>query len=317
MSEKVKVILDCDPGHDDAIAILLAAANPKIEIKAITTVAGNVEVEKTTLNALKVCEIANLDVPVAQGADRPLVRKRETAPDIHGDSGMDGPQLPNPTRSTIDEHGVDVIIREVMNSDGDIVLVPTGPLTNIALAMIREPKIIPKIKEIVLMGGGTFGNWTPAAEFNIFVDAEAAKVVYESGVPITMFGLDLTHQVQATNETAERYAKIGNQVSDFVVELLEFFMKTYKEVFGFDGAPIHDACCVAYCIDPTIFTTKKVRVDIETKGEHTYGMTCVDVLGVTGREPNVNFAEKVDVERFWDMLEDALKHYSNEGVVRG
>jgi purine nucleosidase len=318
VSEKIKVIMDCDPGHDDAIAILLAAANPKIEIKAITTVAGNVEVEKTTTNALKVCEIANLhNIPVAKGAAKPLFRKRESAPEIHGDSGMDGPQLPNPKRTIVDEHAVDLIIRELLNSDGDIVLIPTGPLTNIAMAMIREPKIIPKIKEIILMGGGTFGNWTPAAEFNIFVDAEAAKIVFESGAPITMFGLDLTHQVQATEETVERFSRIGNKVSDFVVELLKFFMKTYREVFGFEGAPIHDACCVAYVIDPTIFKTKKVRVDIETKGEFTYGMTCVDLLGVTKRTPNVNFAEKVDIEKFWDLLEEALHYYSNEGVNRG
>jgi purine nucleosidase len=311
LTEKVKVIIDCDPGHDDAIAILLAAANPKLDIRAITTVSGNAEVEKTTLNALKVCEIARLqDIPVAKGADRPLFRKRETASEIHGESGMDGPLLPSPTRSIVKEHAVDVIIREVMESEGDITLVPTGPLTNIAMAMIREPKIIPKIKEIVLMGGGTFGNWTPAAEFNIFADAEAAKIVYESTVPITMLGLDLTHQAIATTEIVERFSAIKNPVADFVVELLKYFMKTYKKVFGFNGAPIHDACAVAYCIDPSIFTTKKVRVDIETKGEYSYGMTVIDLLGVTKKEPNVNFVQTLNQEKFWNLLENALIYYS-------
>lgn len=278
---KRKIIIDCDPGHDDAIAILLAGANPNVEIVAITTVAGNAEVEKTTLNALKVCELAGLThVPVAKGAGQPLVRKRQTAADIHGDSGMDGPLLPHPTKTVEQEHAVDLIIRKLMESDGDISLVPVGPLTNIAMAMRKEPAILSKIQEIiVIMGGGTFGNTTPAAEFNIYVDAEAAKVVFESGVPITMMGLDLTHQAIVTEDIHERILNVDNRISHFVHELLNFFAHTYKEVFGFAGAPIHDACCVAYCIDPTAFGTKKLRVDIETKGEHTYGMTVVDRSG--------------------------------------
>ncbi|QJD85758.1 nucleoside hydrolase [Cohnella herbarum] len=310
-TEVRKIIIDCDPGHDDAIAILLAGANPKVELIGITTVAGNAEVDKTTINALKVCEIAGLkDVPVAKGSAQPLVRKRETAADIHGDSGMDGPSLPAPTKTIAAEHAVDFIIRELLASDGDITLIPVAPLTNIAMAMRKEPAIVPKIREIVLMGGGTFGNWTPAAEFNIFVDAEAAKVVFESGVPLTMFGLDLTHKAQATPEIQERFKQIGNPVSDFVVELLQFFMHTYKEVFGFDGAPVHDACCVAYCIDPSIFTCRKLHVDIETKGEFSYGMTVVDMLGVTGKEPNVNVALELDQDKFWDMMIGTMSNYS-------
>jgi len=308
-----KIIIDCDPGHDDAIAILLGAANPNVELVGITTVAGNAEVEKTTVNALKVCEIAGLtDLPVAKGSGQPLVRKRETAADIHGDSGMDGPSLPDPTKTIVGEHAVDFIIRQLLASDGDITLVPVGPLTNIAMAIRKEPAIMPKIREIVLMGGGTFGNWTPAAEFNIFVDAEAAKVVFESGVPLTMFGLDLTHKALATPEIQARIQAIGNPVSGFVVELLQFFMHTYKEVFGFDGAPIHDACCVAYCIDPSVFTCRKLHVDIETQGEFTYGMTVVDMLGVTGKEPNVNVALELDTEKFWDMMISTLANYSDK-----
>ncbi|WP_189013119.1 nucleoside hydrolase [Paenibacillus marchantiophytorum] len=308
---KRKIIIDCDPGHDDAIAILLAGANPYVELVAITTVAGNAEVEKTTVNALKVCELAGIThIPVAKGAGQPLLRVRQTAADIHGDSGMDGPTLPHPQKSEEQEHAVDLLIRKLMESDGDITLVPVAPLTNIALAMRKEPAILGKIQEIVIMGGGTFGNTTPAAEFNIYVDAEAAKIVFESGVPITMMGLDLTHQAIVTDEIHQRILDVDNNVSHFVHELLGFFAHTYKEVFGFAGAPIHDACCVAYCIDPTAFGTKKLRVDIETKGEHTYGMTVVDLLGVTGREPNVNVAFTLDQDKFWDMLIQTLKNYT-------
>ncbi|WP_027965336.1 nucleoside hydrolase [Halalkalibacillus halophilus] len=305
-----KVILDCDPGHDDAISLILAAANDKLKIEAITTVAGNVEVDKTTLNALRVCDIIGLDVPVAEGSNRPMVNERQIAESIHGDSGLDGPNLPEvPSRKAIDQHAVDLIIEKVLASDGDITLVPTGPLTNIAMAMVKEPKIVPKIQEIVIMGGGTFGNWTPAAEFNIWVDAEAAKVVFESGVPLAVFGLDVTHQAQATAETIERFGKIDTKVAEFVVELLHFFKKTYKEVFDFDGAPIHDACTVAYLIDPSIFEMKHVRVDIETKGEFAYGMTCVDLLSVTGREPNAYYGVGLQQEKFWDLLAEALASY--------
>lgn len=308
-----KIILDCDPGHDDAIAIILASSKVSdLKIEAITTVAGNIEVEKNTLNTLKICDIIGLEhVPVAQGADRPLVREREIAAEIHGETGLDGPLLPeNPTKQTIDKHGVDVIIEKLLNSDEAITLVPTGPLTNIALAMIKEPKITSKIREIVLMGGGTFGNWTPAAEFNIWVDAEAAKVVFNSGVPITMFGLDVTHQAIATDEIRNELSQINNSVAQFVSDLLKFFAKTYKEVFGFDGPPIHDACTIAYLINPSIFELRHVHVGVETKGEQTYGMTVVDTLGVTGNEPNVHFAYKLDSNKFWDLMIRALNSYN-------
>jgi purine nucleosidase len=179
------------------------------------------------------------------------------------------------------------------------------------MAMRREPAILPKIQEIVIMGGGTFGNWTPAAEFNIYVDADAAKVVYESGVPITMMGLDLTHQALATHEVADRIASINNPAAQFVSELLVFFRKTYLDVFGFEHPPVHDVCSVAYCIDPSVVECRKLRVDIETKGELTYGMTLVDTLGVTGLEPNVNVAMKLHHTKFWDMVVEALESYSS------
>lgn len=308
----MRVILDCDPGHDDAIAIILAASKiSPLDIVGITTVSGNVEVEKNTLNALKICDIIGLRAPVAKGAERPMVKPIEIAKEIHGATGLDGPELANtPVSKAIDEHGVDFIINELKKTNEPITLVPTGPLTNIALALIKEPSIKTNIKEIVLMGGGTFGNWTPAAEFNIYVDPEAAKVVFESEIPIRMFGLDITHKVLATEKTVKELNKINNKIAKFVAELLLFFMKTYKEHFDFTGAPIHDACTVAHLIDPTIFSFQDVHVAIETKGEHSYGMTVVDHLGVTGKVPNVKFAYELDEKKFWSLFHKALAAYA-------
>ena len=304
------VILDCDPGHDDAISIIIAAsAASDLNILGITTVAGNVEVEKNTINTLKICELLELDVPVVQGARRPLVKASEFAPEIHGETGMDGPELPDPQIEVTEGHAVDFIIEQVMNSSEQVTLVPTGPLTNIAMALIKEPRIIENIDEIVLMGGGTFGNWTPAAEFNIFVDAEAAKVVYDSSVPVTMFGLDVTHQVIATEDIIERVGKIDNKIAVFVKELLIFFGETYKNHFGFNGGPIHDACTTMYLLKPELFKTEYLNVTVETKGEYSYGMTVIDTLSVTGREPNTNVAFGVDTEAFWRLFEEILKSF--------
>ncbi|SDK26089.1 nucleoside hydrolase [Lacicoccus qingdaonensis] len=304
------VILDCDPGHDDAISIIIGASKRSaLNILGITTVAGNVEVEKNTVNALKVSELIGLDVPVVEGAVHPLVRESEIAPEIHGETGMDGPVLKDPAKEKTPGHAVDFIIGQVKNSDGKVTLVPTGPLTNIALALIKEPSIKDNIDEIVLMGGGTFGNWTPAAEFNIYVDAEAAKVVYESGLPVTMFGLDVTHQVIADTAVIDRVGKIENDIAVFVKELLVFFAETYKDHFGFPGGPIHDACTTMYLINPEMFTFEDVNVTIETKGEATYGMTVVDLLKTTGRPENVKFATGVDTETFWNIFQDVLVSY--------
>ncbi|WP_411844156.1 nucleoside hydrolase [Salinicoccus sp. HZC-1] len=308
-----KVILDCDPGHDDAIAIIIAASKRShLNILGITTVAGNVSVEKNTVNALKICELLDLDVPVYKGSQRPMVKRSEIAPEIHGETGMDGPALPEPMKTHEDQHAVDFIIETVKSSKGKVTLVPTGPLTNIAMALVKAPEIKNNIEEIVLMGGGTFGNWTPAAEFNIYVDAESAKVVFESGVPVTMFGLDVTHQVIADQRIQERYAKIDNGIADFVSELLVFFGEAYRDHFGFEGGPIHDACTAMYLLKPDLFEFKNVHVDIETKGEFTYGMTAVDLLGVTGSQPNTKFAESVNREEFWNIFEDILISYNKE-----
>lgn len=304
------VILDCDPGHDDAISIIIAASGVSdLNILGITTVAGNVEVEKNTINTLKICELLGLDVPVVQGARRPMVKESEIAPEIHGETGMDGPVLPDPQMQVTSGHAVDFIIEQVMNSSEPVTLVPTGPLTNIAMALIKEPRIIENIDEIVLMGGGTFGNWTPAAEFNIFVDAEAAKVVYDSTAPVTMFGLDVTHQVIATEDIIERVSKIDNEIAVFVKELLIFFGETYKNHFGFNGGPIHDACTTMYLLKPELFKTEYLNVTVETKGEYSYGMTVIDTLSVTGREPNTNVALGVNTDEFWTLFEEILNSF--------
>lgn len=308
---KHKIILDCDPGHDDAIAILLAAHHPEIELLAITTVAGNQSLEKTTLNALKVCSLANIrDVSIAAGMDRPLVRPARHAPEIHGASGMDGPNIPDPDIEPVSQHGVDLLIDLLMQSDGDITLVPTGPLTNIASAMRREPAILPKIKAISLMGGAiALGNRIPSAEFNIWADPEAAAIVFNSGCPITMCPLEVTHQALATDDIVSYLRMVGRPVTTFVADLLVFFGSTYRSVFGFPAPPVHDPCAVAAVVDPSIIHAHHMRVEIETLGEWTSGRTVCDAYGVLGLEPNARVGYALDAPRFWDMLVSTLLTY--------
>jgi inosine-uridine nucleoside N-ribohydrolase len=308
---KHKIILDCDPGHDDAIAILLAAHHPEIDLLAITTVAGNQSVEKTTRNALKVCSLANIrQVPIAKGMDRPLLRPAHHAPDIHGESGMDGPQVPEPDIELDPRHGVDLLIELLLNSDGDITLVPTGPLTNIATAMRREPAIIPKISAISLMGGAMgLGNVTPAAEFNIHTDPEAAEIVFGCGRPITMVPLEVTHQALATEEVTGRLRAAQRPVAIFAADLLVFFASTYHDVFGFPAAPVHDPCAVAAVIDPTILRAHNMYVAIETGSPLTTGRTVCDVYGKFGKQPNARVGYALDVARFWNMVIDTILSY--------
>jgi len=306
-----RIILDCDPGHDDAIAILLAAHSPALTLEAITTVAGNQTVEKTARNALRVCSLAGIrDVPIAAGMTRPLVRELRVAADIHGSSGLDGPTLPEPDLALAPLHAVDLLIEKLLASDGDITLVATAPLTNIAAALRREPRIIPKIQEIVLMGGAIgLGNTTPAAEFNIYVDPEAAHAVFTCGRPLTMIGLDVTHQAQATPAVRERIRALGTPVAQLVDGLLEFFADTYLQVFGFPAPPVHDPCAVARVIDPTLLRAKPMHVDIELRGEHTDGRTVCDLYGSTGQPANAEVGLELDVPRFWDLLIDTLASY--------
>jgi inosine-uridine nucleoside N-ribohydrolase len=311
-----RILLDCDPGHDDAIAILLAARSPMLHLEAITTVAGNQTLEKTTRNALKVCSVAGIrDVPIAAGMDRPLVRPLRVAADIHGASGLDGPSLPEPDLTPAPIHGVDLLIERLLASDGDLTIVATGPLTNVAAALRREPRIAPKIQQIVLMGGAIgLGNVTPAAEFNIYVDPEAAHVVFTCGRPVTMIGLDVTHQAQATPEVRSRIRALGSPVAHLVDDLLGFFAETYHHVFGFAAPPVHDPCAVALVIDPTLIRSQSMPVDIELIGEWTAGRTVCDVHGVTGRPANARVGLELDVPRFWDLLIQTLATYGEQPV---
>lgn len=311
-----KIILDCDPGHDDAIALLLAHGSPEIELLAVTTVVGNQTLEKVTRNALAVARVAGIhDIPFAAGCPRPLVRSIETAPDIHGESGMDGPVLPEPTTTLDPRHAVDLIIDTIMSHDpGTITLVPTGALTNIALAVRKEPRIASRVKEVVLMGGGYHvGNWSPVAEFNIKIDPEAAHIVFNESWPVVMVGLDLTHQALATPDVVQTIAGIGTAPAAFVVELLEFFGHMYKDAQGFDHPPVHDPCAVAYLIDPSVMTVRRAPVDIELTGTLTLGMTVADFRSPAPADCTTSVAVDLDREKFWAMVVDALE---NIGEVR-
>lgn len=315
MTQKpIKIILDVDPGHDDAVAMMLAWAHPRIDLKAVTVVAGNQTLEKTVRNALNVATAIGLEgVPVAAGMSRPMVREQQViADDIHGVTGLDGPTFPEPTVPLDPRHAVDLIIELVMASDGDITLVPTGPLTNVAMAMRREPRMVEKIERIVLMGGSyQLGNVTPAAEFNIFADPEAAHIVFSSGRPVVMMGLDLTRQAKVYPRVIERIKGLDNPVAVLFAELMEFFAKTQKEVFGWEAPPLHDPTTVAWLIDPTLIGTKPMAVDVELRGELTYGRTCCDYFGMTGRPANAEVAVKLDQDRFWDLIHDTLALYGS------
>jgi purine nucleosidase len=303
-----RLILDCDPGHDDALAMILAAGDPRVELLAVTTCAGNQTLEKVTRNALAVCAVAGIDVPVAAGARGPLVRPQLVAPEIHGESGLDGPVLPPAVRALDPRHAVDLIIDVVLAEEpGTVTLVPTGPLTNIALAMRKEPRIVDRVKRVVLMGGSyTRGNKTPAAEFNIAADPEAAQAVFAGGWPVTMVGLDLTHQATADPDVVARIAAVGSPLSEFVVDVLGFFGRTYREQQGFDAPPVHDLCCVAHLCDPAVFTTRDAFVAVELTGTWTAGMTVTDFGDLLGQPHNTDVAVALDKPRLWDMTVQAI-----------
>lgn len=303
-----KIILDCDPGHDDAVAILLAAGNPEIELLGITTVAGNQTLAKVTRNALAVCAAAGITVPVAAGAARPLVREQLIAGEIHGASGLDGPVLPEPTFDLDPRTGAQFIIDTVMAHDpGTVTLVPVGPLTNIALAMRTEPRIVERVKRVSLMGGAfAVHGRTPVGEFNIMADPEAAAAVFEAGWPITMVPLDLTYQALASDEVLARIGAEGGDLGRFVVEMLEFFGARYRQERGLPAAPVHDPCAVACLIDPEVFSTRSAFVAIELTGTWTAGQTVTDFRGQFGHPPNAEVAIRLDHSRFWDLVTAAI-----------
>ena len=306
-----KIIIDTDPGQDDAVAILLALASPdEIEVLGITAVAGNVPLSLTEKNARIVCELAGRpDIPVFAGCDRPLKRKLVTAEHVHGKTGLDGPELPEPKIKLQEKHGVDFIIDTILQEpENSISLCPLGPLTNIASAILKQPKIVSRIKKIVLMGGAYFevGNITPAAEFNIFVDPDAAKIVFEAGIDMVVMPLDVTHKALVTEKRNEAFRQLKSPVGIAVAEMTDFFERFDKEKYGSSAAPLHDPCVTAYLIDPKIFSGKNINVEIETKSELTLGMTVADWWGVTDRKANTFFVGDLDSDKFFSLLTERL-----------
>jgi inosine-uridine nucleoside N-ribohydrolase len=299
----VKLILDCDPGHDDAIALLLALASPEVDLLGVTTVHGNQTLEKTTVNALKLLEfVGRTDVRVAAGADRALCREPYVAAYVHGDSGLDGPTLPEPTSAPVEQHAIDFIAGTVLAASEPVTLVPTGPLTNIALFLARHPGAAERVARIVLMGGAIGeGNVTPAAEFNIWADPEAADRVFSSGLDVTMIGLDVTHRAIFGSGPAEQL-RVSGRVGSMVAELLEFYGRFHRETYGWDGSPIHDAVALAHSFRPGIVETVRTGVRVDCDGGLGRGRTNVDLRGRMGWEPNAEVGVEIDAEAFIELL---------------
>ena len=310
-----KIIIDCDPGQDDAVALLLAFASPEeLNVVGITTVGGNVPLDLTQRNARMMCDIANSDVPVFAGCDRPMLRTLLTAEFIHGETGINGIDIFEPESPLQSQHGVDFIIETLLSAnDNEVTLVPTGPLTNIGTAIDREPAILAKIEQIVLMGGAMRegGNRTPSAEFNILVDPDAADIVLRCGRPITQMSLDVTHQVLSTKERVDRIEALGNPVALATAGMINFFERYDMEKYTAKGAPLHDPCTVAWLIKPDLFEGKVCNVTVETQSELTLGHTAVDFWHVTDRPHNVNWIHSVDADGFYDLLTERLARYGD------
>ncbi|MCB6177009.1 nucleoside hydrolase [Rhodobacter sp. Har01] len=310
MKHPRKIIIDTDPGQDDAVAILLALASPELQVLGLTAVAGNVPLALTQINARKVCELAGrTEIPVFAGCDAPLRRKLVTAEYVHGKTGLDGIPLPDPTMPLQPAHAVDVLIDTLRREPpGSVTLCPLGPLTNIATAFTRAPDIVPRVAEIVLMGGGCFegGNVTPAAEFNIYVDPEAADIVFRSGVPLVVMPLDVTHKALTSRDWVEGMRSLGTPVGQAVASWTDFFERFDTAKYGSQGAPLHDPTVIAYLLDPALFTGRHINVEIETGSELTLGMTVADWWRVTDRTPNALFMGGVDREGFYRLLTERL-----------
>ena len=305
-----KIIIDTDPGQDDAVAILLALGSPELQVLGLTAVAGNVPLPLTQKNARIVCELAGRpDLPVFAGCDRPLRHPLVTAEHVHGKTGLDGPQMADPVMPLQEQHGVDFIIDTLRaEPSGTVTLCPLGPLTNIATAFARAPDIIERVQEIVLMGGAYFqvGNITPAAEFNIYVDPEAAKAVFGSGVPLVVAPLDVTHKALTTAPRVEAFRALGTEVGRMVAAWTDFFERFDKEKYGSAGAPLHDPCVIAYLLKPELFTGRFINVEIEVNSPLTRGMTVADWWRVTDRAPNALFLGDLDADGFFALLVERL-----------
>jgi purine nucleosidase len=310
-----KIIIDCDPGQDDAVALLLAMASPdELEILAVTTVAGNVPLDLTQRNARMICDIADRrDVPVFAGCDRPLELDPITAEYIHGDTGIDGIDVFEPETPLQPEHAVDFISEALAAADpGSVTLVPTGPMTNIGTAIRQSPGIVDGIAEVVAMGGAMRegGNRSPSAEFNVLADPHAAEIVYNCGRPVTAMGLDVTHQVITTRDRVERIRAIGNPVADATAGMLGFFHRYDTKKYGSEGAPLHDPCTIAWLLRPELFAIRRCNVSVEKESALTLGHTAVDFWHVTDRPPNVDWAYEVDADGFYDLLFERLARFS-------
>lgn len=307
--KQIPVILDGDPGHDDAIAWVLASASPMLSIKAVTSVCGNQTIEKTTYNAARILTLLGLDAPLAAGRVKPLVADPIIAPTVHGQSGLDGPALPEPKNAPLEMDACALMAQALTESDEPVVLIPTGPLTNVASLLLLYPALKERIAHIYMMGGGIdYGNWSPAAEFNILVDPEAADVVFRSGVPITMAGLDVTEKALVYPADFERIRALGNPVSKVVAEWLDFFYNFHRSL-GYPGAPVHDAVAVAALVRPELMTINPYYVQIETTGDYCRGATVGDKYGVLHREPNVNCIMDIDRAGFVDLLVEAASRF--------
>lgn len=312
--EKTKLLLDCDPGHDDAVAILLAANSPQLELLGVTVTAGNQTLENTARNACNVLSwLGREEIPVYAGCDRPLVRDKMIAADIHGSTGLDGPAFPPQRKFPEAEHAVPFLIRTLLASDGDITVITTGPMTNLGLAIRLEPRIVPKIRRILLMGGSyTNGNVTPAAEFNIIADPEAAHICFSCGRPVTMMGLDVTRQVLCTPAVVARMAAVNNRASRLFVDMMGHFCRTQKEVFGWEGGPLHDPVTVASLLDPAVVTLRDMNVQIDLSHGLSYGRTNCDYFGYQGLPATAQVAVGIDAARFWDLIEAGLRRYGED-----
>jgi purine nucleosidase len=309
-----RIIIDCDPGQDDAVALFLAMASPdELEILGITAVAGNVPLELTQRNVRLMCDIAGrADIPVFAGCDRPMVRDLITAEKVHGKTGIDGVDITEPTTPLQERHAVDFIIDTLRAADDEsVTLVPTGPLTNIGTAIDRAPDVLPKIRQLVIMGGAMRegGNYSPSAEFNILVDPHAADIVFNCERPITSMGLDVTHQVLSTHARVERIRSLGNPVADATAGMLGFFERHDAKKYGVEGAPLHDPCTIAWLLAPELFDGKFCNLSVETQSELTMGHTAIDFWRVTERPHNVNWIYSVDAEGFYDLLTDKLARF--------
>ncbi len=308
--KKRKVLLDCDPGHDDAIAIMLAGKNELIDLIGITVVSGNQTLEKTGRNALNLCQYLDIDVPVCLGADNPIIKDVEICEAIHGESGLDGFTFPKLTKTYDERRGVDFIVDTLLNAEEPIDVVTTGPMTNLALALRVEPRIKKNIRQVTLMGGSyQFGNVTPAAEFNILVDPEAAHIVFNSGLRINMIGLDVTHMVKVLPSVVKRMEAIHNKASKLFTKLMKVYNENQYKVFELEGGPLHDPVTIAYLLDEDLLEMKHVNCEIDLSKGSSYGRTNCDIFNYLGKPKNTYVAVDIDVEKFWDIVEDAIKKY--------